>query len=187
MLRLSLPRALVPKSPHRAESQSSLTSVISPPYPSLLHYCCIQKSLQSNKMPPFWTIGCLYGASSVMLGAFGAHGLKKRIADPARIGTTPASPDSNSELTNNSKLGHGSAVPAHSFCGPDLRVCGCAAKHRRYGLAHCGYDYVLREPIPACLGSAKIWKDYGADHANWRIVPYWRLGCACCDEEARHA
>ena len=37
-------------------------------------------------MPPFWTIGCLYGASSVMLGAFGAHGLKKRIADPARIG-----------------------------------------------------------------------------------------------------
>ncbi|KAF2120931.1 hypothetical protein BDV96DRAFT_595328 [Lophiotrema nucula] len=35
--------------------------------------------------PPFWTIGCIYGASSVMLGAFGAHGLKKRIADPARI------------------------------------------------------------------------------------------------------
>ncbi|KAF2463400.1 DUF423-domain-containing protein [Lindgomyces ingoldianus] len=35
--------------------------------------------------PPFWTIGCLYGASSVMLGAFGAHGLKKRIADPARL------------------------------------------------------------------------------------------------------
>lgn len=35
--------------------------------------------------PPFWTIGCLYGASSVMLGAFGAHGLKKRIADPQRL------------------------------------------------------------------------------------------------------
>ncbi|ORY13546.1 hypothetical protein BCR34DRAFT_562083 [Clohesyomyces aquaticus] len=34
---------------------------------------------------PFWTIGCVYGASSVMLGAFGAHGLKKRIADPARL------------------------------------------------------------------------------------------------------
>jgi uncharacterized membrane protein YgdD (TMEM256/DUF423 family) len=34
---------------------------------------------------PFWTIGCIYGASSVTLGAFGAHGLKKRIADPARI------------------------------------------------------------------------------------------------------
>ncbi|PSN73334.1 DUF423-domain-containing protein [Corynespora cassiicola Philippines] len=35
--------------------------------------------------PPFWTIGCIYGASSVMLGAFGAHGLKKHIADPQRI------------------------------------------------------------------------------------------------------
>ncbi|RFU24735.1 hypothetical protein B7463_g11603, partial [Scytalidium lignicola] len=34
---------------------------------------------------PFWTIGCIYGASSVALGAFGAHGLKKRIADPTRI------------------------------------------------------------------------------------------------------
>jgi hypothetical protein len=36
-------------------------------------------------MPPFWTIGTLFGASSVALGAFGAHGLKSRIADPARI------------------------------------------------------------------------------------------------------
>ncbi|KAL6708411.1 hypothetical protein ACN47E_002674 [Coniothyrium glycines] len=36
-------------------------------------------------MPPFWTVGTLLGASSVMLGAFGAHGLKQRIADPARI------------------------------------------------------------------------------------------------------
>lgn len=39
----------------------------------------------ANMPPPFWTIGCLYGASSVMLGAFGAHGLKKRIADPSRL------------------------------------------------------------------------------------------------------
>ena len=36
-------------------------------------------------MPPFWTIGCLYGASSVALGAFGAHGLKKVITDPTKI------------------------------------------------------------------------------------------------------
>ncbi|PSS27609.1 hypothetical protein M430DRAFT_92013 [Amorphotheca resinae ATCC 22711] len=34
---------------------------------------------------PFWTFGCIYGATSVAFGAFGAHGLKKRIADPARI------------------------------------------------------------------------------------------------------
>ncbi|TGZ85047.1 DUF423-domain-containing protein [Ascodesmis nigricans] len=35
----------------------------------------------------FWTLGCLYGASSVALGAFGAHGLKKIISDPAKIRT----------------------------------------------------------------------------------------------------
>ncbi|KIY03751.1 uncharacterized protein Z520_00442 [Fonsecaea multimorphosa CBS 102226] len=33
----------------------------------------------------FWTIGCIYGASSVAFGAFGAHGLKKHISDPARL------------------------------------------------------------------------------------------------------
>ncbi|GME25233.1 Membrane protein [Neofusicoccum parvum] len=33
----------------------------------------------------FWTIGSLYGAASVAFGAFGAHGLKKHIADPQRL------------------------------------------------------------------------------------------------------
>ncbi|KAL7620334.1 hypothetical protein AAE478_009328 [Parahypoxylon ruwenzoriense] len=33
----------------------------------------------------FWTLGCLYGASAVGLGAFGAHGLKKVVTDPARL------------------------------------------------------------------------------------------------------
>ena len=33
----------------------------------------------------FWTVGCIYGATSVVFGAFGAHGLKKHISDPARL------------------------------------------------------------------------------------------------------
>ncbi len=33
----------------------------------------------------FWTVGTAYGATSVALGAFGAHGLKKKIADPSKI------------------------------------------------------------------------------------------------------
>ncbi|CAJ2500299.1 Uu.00g031520.m01.CDS01 [Anthostomella pinea] len=33
----------------------------------------------------FWTLGCIYGATAVCFGAFGAHGLKKKITDPARI------------------------------------------------------------------------------------------------------
>lgn len=37
----------------------------------------------SNSM--FWAIGCIYGATSVAFGAFGAHGLKKKIADPAKL------------------------------------------------------------------------------------------------------
>lgn len=33
----------------------------------------------------FHTVACIYGASAVALGAFGAHGLKSRINDPARL------------------------------------------------------------------------------------------------------
>lgn len=39
----------------------------------------------SRRRNTFWTVGALYGASAVCLGAFGAHGLKKTISDPARI------------------------------------------------------------------------------------------------------
>ncbi|KAF2869607.1 hypothetical protein BDV95DRAFT_523367, partial [Massariosphaeria phaeospora] len=34
---------------------------------------------------PFFALGCLSGATSVALGAFGAHGLKKHISDPAKL------------------------------------------------------------------------------------------------------
>jgi hypothetical protein len=40
---------------------------------------------QRRPTSPYWTVGAIYGATAVALGAFGAHGLKKRIADPARI------------------------------------------------------------------------------------------------------
>ncbi|KAF2857304.1 DUF423-domain-containing protein [Piedraia hortae CBS 480.64] len=33
----------------------------------------------------WWTTGCVYGATSVVLGAFGAHGLKSRVSEPSRI------------------------------------------------------------------------------------------------------
>ncbi|KAM7191194.1 membrane protein [Rhypophila sp. PSN 637] len=33
----------------------------------------------------FWKAGAIYGAAAVGLGAFGAHGLKRRITDPAKI------------------------------------------------------------------------------------------------------
>ncbi|KAH9906515.1 hypothetical protein F4778DRAFT_654096 [Xylariomycetidae sp. FL2044] len=32
-----------------------------------------------------WTLGCIYGATAVGFGAFGAHGLKRVISDPARL------------------------------------------------------------------------------------------------------
>jgi hypothetical protein len=33
----------------------------------------------------FWTLGSISGATAVAFGAFGAHGLKKKISDPSKI------------------------------------------------------------------------------------------------------
>jgi uncharacterized membrane protein YgdD (TMEM256/DUF423 family) len=33
----------------------------------------------------YWTLGCIYGATAVCFGAFGSHGLKKVVTDPAKI------------------------------------------------------------------------------------------------------
>lgn len=33
----------------------------------------------------YWTVGCVYGATAVALGAFGAHGLKSRYSDVSKI------------------------------------------------------------------------------------------------------
>ncbi|CCF45124.1 hypothetical protein CH063_14308, partial [Colletotrichum higginsianum] len=33
----------------------------------------------------FWRVGAVFGAAAVGIGAFGAHGLKGRISDPAKI------------------------------------------------------------------------------------------------------
>ncbi|TDZ20997.1 UPF0382 membrane protein [Colletotrichum orbiculare MAFF 240422] len=33
----------------------------------------------------YWRVGAIFGATAVGLGAFGAHGLKNRISDPAKI------------------------------------------------------------------------------------------------------
>lgn len=43
-----------------------------------------QTSIMSSET--FWRVGAIYGAAAVAFGAFGAHGLKKHIADPVKIG-----------------------------------------------------------------------------------------------------
>ncbi|KAK2614929.1 hypothetical protein N8I77_001718 [Diaporthe amygdali] len=43
------------------------------------------RRMSSSTTSTYWRIGALYGAAGVCLGAFGAHGLKQRISDPAKI------------------------------------------------------------------------------------------------------
>lgn len=38
-----------------------------------------------NADPWWWNVGCSMGASAVLLGAFGAHGLRSMVSDPAKL------------------------------------------------------------------------------------------------------
>lgn len=42
-------------------------------------------NMSSSTSTTYWRVGAFYGAAAVCLGAFGAHGLKTRINDPAKI------------------------------------------------------------------------------------------------------
>lgn len=44
-----------------------------------------RKDSMSSTSSTWWRVGAVYGAAAVCLGAFGAHGLKQRISDPAKI------------------------------------------------------------------------------------------------------
>ena len=70
----------------------------------------------SGKNTLFWRLGCIYGASAVALGAFGAHGLKKRISDPVRIG--------NWGTAAHYQLIHSVAMLIVSSAAPDNKVAG---------------------------------------------------------------
>ncbi|GAB7341566.1 hypothetical protein MBLNU457_7777t1 [Dothideomycetes sp. NU457] len=65
-------------------------------------------------MSIFWTIGCLYGASSVAIGAFGAHGLKKRIADPSKL--------ANWSTAANYQLIHSGVLVLASVAAPKNKI-----------------------------------------------------------------
>ncbi|KAI3398908.1 hypothetical protein diail_8231 [Diaporthe ilicicola] len=45
----------------------------------------LRRDMSSSTTSTYWRVGALYGAAGVCLGAFGAHGLKQRISDPAKI------------------------------------------------------------------------------------------------------
>ncbi|GAW16127.1 hypothetical protein ANO14919_055500 [Xylariales sp. No.14919] len=44
-----------------------------------------RRSTRNNNRNMYWTLGCVYGASAVAIAAYGAHGLKKIVPDPAKI------------------------------------------------------------------------------------------------------
>jgi hypothetical protein len=127
---------------------------------------------------PFWTIGCVYGAASVTLGAFGAHGLKKRIADPSRLANWNTAAQYQvrlSSLLPTITLAHLKPL-AHTLWDPPARDFSCAQEHPRCELACGWHDNVQREHIFVGAGSAEV-QGVGTYHAARWSLPNWRLGC----------
>ena len=148
------------------------------------------------EMPlPFWTLGCIYGASSVVFGAFGAHSLKRRIADPARLNnwSTAAQyqvilsytlhlpfplyflyeihfPCAQQVLTN-------TLLPiATSLRRPTTHRRRSAAECSRRLVIHSRYDYVQWEYIFTSAWPTTIQVAW-AYHTSRRAMLNWRMGC----------
>ena len=64
---------------------SAKTDWSCPSPPSTSHSCIEHHTYYCIMPSPYWTTGCIYGATGVLMGAFGAHGLKNRVSDPAKL------------------------------------------------------------------------------------------------------
>lgn len=53
--------------------------------PPIVRRVKIPRKMSNSTSTTYWRVGALYGAAAVCFGAFGAHGLKQRISDPAKI------------------------------------------------------------------------------------------------------
>ena len=80
---------------------------------------------QPHSSMVFWTVGALYGASAVCLGAFGSHGLKKRIADPSKIANWNTA--AHYQVCQSPRK-RDCTLKVHSWCTP---VCYCSPRPRR--------------------------------------------------------
>ncbi|TRX96448.1 hypothetical protein FHL15_002720 [Xylaria flabelliformis] len=68
----------------------------------------------------YWTLGCIYGATAVGFGAFGAHGLKKVVTDPAKLASFATA--AHYQLTYSSKLIHSVALLVATRAAPENKL-----------------------------------------------------------------
>ncbi|KAK4174459.1 hypothetical protein QBC36DRAFT_333575 [Triangularia setosa] len=65
-------------------TQDESSPLLPPSSPSLQTQATSTESAMTSSAI-FWKVAAISGATAVGFGAFGAHGLKKRIADPAKL------------------------------------------------------------------------------------------------------
>jgi hypothetical protein len=144
-----------------------------------------------------------------MLGAFGAHGLKQRIADPARIANWGTAAQYQVRVYPHKTeikpaflffilafafpvdLSRSVApyypcsltLAAHPLLRLNLHRCARATEHAGYGSLHSGYVDVQWIYLPTCFGSRAV-QVLGTRDAVGGTVFDWRVGCACGEGEA---
>ena len=150
--------------------------------------------------PPFWTLGCIYGASSVVFGAFGAHSLKRHIADPARLNSWSTAAQYQVILPyilhlpfplyflyeftfRVQRVFTNAFLPiATSFRRPTTRRRRSAAECSRRLVIHSRHDNVQWEYISTSARPTTIQVAW-AYHTSRRAVLDWRMGCVSLYKE----
>lgn len=181
-----------PRSPSYQEPKAQATLLIhhtSIKAQSTYHTTHIPSAQTSPTMPSiWWSIATLSSASSVALGAFGAHGLKNRISDPSKISSwstaanyqvLPASLHESPKLTVHTwseKLTTPPLPVARPLHSPPN------SRNRRSKECHCqiplyGWHYhVLRFDLFVGAGSAEF-QAAGTGDASWgELMLHWWMG-----------
>ena len=92
----------------------------------------------------FWRVGAIYGAAAVGLGAFGAHGLKKRISDPNKIASWSTAAHYQVFLSLSSFL---LLLLTKAIAGPLGRPPRRESSPRRFRPLHGRHDHVQRQHL----------------------------------------
>ncbi len=130
----------------------------------------------------WWTVGCVYGATSVMLGAFGAHGLKKSISDPARLANWSTAAQYQVCFTKLETFSLCSDIFLTSKVDPQRRITSVSISGTKEpsccNSLHCRNDNVFGQHLSFGLGPSAI-QSSGTSHSDWRTVFDCRMGSSC--------
>lgn len=166
--------------PELIESPSETTTLLPTEDPSTPEQDTSKKAKMSSTL--FWRVGAIYGAAAVGLGAFGAHGLKKRISDPNKIASWSTAAHYQVFTPHFLILILGTGILTRQKAGPLGRRPRRESSPRRLRPLHRRHDHVQRQHLRLDFGHGEV-QVLGPCDSHWGCVSDCGLvGAGFCEQ-----